>query len=70
LCLSLLPDSFILDNHTEVYVWVGEETPKDEKKAALQIAADYVKSSGKPAGTPIKRVVEGAESDEFLALLD
>jgi len=63
-------DTFILDNHTEVYVWVGDETPKDEKKAALQIAADYVKSSGKPAGTAIKRVVEGAESDEFLALLD
>jgi len=63
-------DTFILDNHTEVYVWIGNETPKDEKKAALQIAADYLKSSGKPAGTAIKRVVEGAENDDFIALLD
>jgi len=63
-------DTFIIDNHTEVYVWVGDETPKEEKRAALQIAADYVKHSGKPAGTAIKRVIENAEPDVFLALFD
>jgi len=56
-------DVFIVDNFDQIYVWVGHTAPMAERKAALQVAADYVKSSGKPAGTAITRVVEHCEPD-------
>jgi hypothetical protein len=63
-------DVFIVDNFDQIYVWVGHSAPVAERKAALQVAADYVKSSGKPAGTAISRVVEHCEPDEFVAIFD
>jgi len=63
-------DVFIVDNSTEIFVWVGHSAPMAERKAALQVAADYVKKSGKPAGTAISRIVEHCETDEFIAIFD
>jgi len=63
-------DCFIVDNFDQIYVWIGHSAPKDERKAALQIAADYVKTTKKPAGVAISRVVEHCEPDEFIALFD
>jgi len=61
-------DVFIVDNGDQIFVWVGHGATADERKAGLQLAADYLKKTGKPAGTTITRVPEHAEPAEFLAL--
>jgi len=63
-------DAFIVDDNATVYVWVGRQTPMDEKKKALQIGADYLKSANKPPTTTLVRVVQDAENELFLSLFD
>ena len=63
-------DVFILDNTNEVWVWIGAKASANEKKSALQTATNYLVENKKPIQTPVMRVVEGAENEYFLALLD
>ena len=35
-------DAFIVDNETEIFVWVGKGATADERKAALSHGQDYV----------------------------
>ena len=56
-------DVFILDAGHTVYCWIGKGASKDERKQGLQHAADYVKKAGKPAWTPISRVMQGGENE-------
>jgi gelsolin len=60
--ISLLDpkDVFIVDNGLTVFVWVGKEASNNEKKNALPLAEKYIAAEGRPGGTPITRVVDGA----------
>jgi hypothetical protein len=60
-------DVFILDTHTQVFVWVGGDASKKEKEGALGIAQKYIdaSASGRDADTPIIRVDAGAEAPIF-----
>jgi len=58
-------DVFILDAGVELFVWVGKHSTAQEKKEAIPIAVKYLAAHNKPAGTPIKRLVEGGEVDAF-----
>jgi len=58
-------DVYILDNGEEVIAWVGSKASVGEKKHALQYAQEYVTKHGKPAQTPISRILEGGENAHF-----
>ncbi|KAH9250290.1 hypothetical protein BASA83_007865 [Batrachochytrium salamandrivorans] len=64
------PDVFIFDAVSEIFVWVGTQASKEEKAKGLQIAMEYLVSSGHPVTRPISRIIEGGESETFMAMLD
>jgi len=60
-------DVMILDTYTEVFVWVGHDSTKEEKDLAMSTALDYVKKApdGRSADTPVYRVFAGHEPPNF-----
>eukprot|EP00794_Sanderia_malayensis_P007248 gene7248-8056_t len=62
-------DCFIVDTGPSgVYAWVGKNCTKNEKKAALSTAMEFVQAKEYPAWTQVTRVVEGAETPIFKQL--
>ncbi|XP_065059381.1 advillin-like [Rhopilema esculentum] len=59
-------DCFILDTGpTGVYAWVGKKCTKNEKKAAMSTAMQFVQAKDYPVWTQVTRIVEGAETPVF-----
>jgi len=60
-------DVMILDTFSEVFVWVGHESTKEEKDLSMKTALDYVKNApdGRSADTPVYRVFAGSEPPNF-----
>jgi gelsolin len=58
-------DSFILDAGYEIFVWVGKDASKEEKKQGLAYATDYLFKNNRPKDLPVCRILEGAENDSF-----
>jgi len=63
-------DAFIFDVGPQVFAWIGRGSNANERKGALQHAADYLKSSGRPLHLPIIRILEGGENEIFESFLD
>jgi len=63
-------DVFILDAGHTVFSWIGKGTTKKEKANAIKYATDYLKKQGRPAHTPVVRVLEGAEPSSFFKNFD
>jgi len=63
-------DVFILDIGHNVYAWIGKGTTKKERAGAIKYATDYLKEKGRPAYTPVVRVLEGAEPPAFFKSFD
>jgi gelsolin len=62
-------DAMIFDAGNEVFAWIGKGASKQEKTKALGFAQDYLSKYNRPVYLPITRVLEGGESETFLALL-
>jgi len=64
---SLLEDDvFVCAVGPAVYAWVGNRANRDEKKAALSFAQQYLNGHPNlPKQTPIIRILSGAENEEF-----
>lgn len=60
-------DAFLLDNLSEVYLWVGKGASADERKAGMSQAMKYVADNGYPPSTSISKMNEGAESPNFIS---
>jgi len=58
-------DCFLVDAGNCIFVWIGKNSNKDEKKHAMAKATDYLKEKNYPAWTQIQRIVEGGESATF-----
>ena len=58
-------DAFIVDNETEIFVWVGKGATADERKAALSHGQDYVSKQGRPDWTRVTKILEGTEPTTF-----
>jgi len=58
-------DAFILDNGSEVFVWIGKQSSPQERKLGMQYAEQYLQQNGRPPFTPISRVIEGGENAVF-----
>jgi hypothetical protein len=61
-------DVFIVDVGEVLYVWVGKGASSGERKNAIAVASKYLQKTGRPAQTPITRVVESGEPPVFQAL--
>ncbi|RLN78456.1 hypothetical protein BBJ28_00016844, partial [Nothophytophthora sp. Chile5] len=61
-------DVFVVDVGDEVFVWVGKGASDVERKNSTTVAVNYLKKEGRPAHTPVTRVVEGGEPPVFTAL--
>jgi len=60
---------FILDNGHCVYAWIGLGASKEERANGIKIATDYLTKEGRPASTPVSRVMQGNEPKAFLEAL-
>jgi hypothetical protein len=58
-------DVFILDAGSELFVWIGSGTSSGEKREAMATAARFLQQSGRPASTPVARVMQGSEPASF-----
>jgi len=58
-------DTFILDAGGQVFVWIGKNSTKNEKREAMAYAVRYLGDQGRAADVPIARVMEGGEPAEF-----
>merc|ERR1712137_1450852 len=59
-------DAFILDNGSEIFVWIGKKASADERRLAMQYAQKYLQDNNRPAFLPISRVIEGGEKTRDL----
>lgn len=58
-------DCFILDLGTQIFVWVGKGSTQQEKNSSMKFATQFLSDGGRPDWTPITRVVEGGEANNF-----
>jgi len=63
-------DAFVVDVGAEVFVWVGSKASVGEKAHALKYAQTYLAKEKRPNWTPITRLIEGGETDNFLRHFD
>jgi len=63
-------DAFIVDVGAEVFVWIGKSASVTEKGKALKYAQSYLANEKRPNWTPITRVIEGGETENFLRHFD
>jgi len=62
-------DVMILDLFSDVFVWIGKDSQKEEKDKAMQTAMDFVgkATDGRNPSTPIWKVNAGLEPPNFTA---
>lgn len=62
-------DVMLLDTYSEVYVWIGHDSSKEEKDLALSTALQYVANApdGRSPDTPVYKVTAGNEPPTFTA---
>jgi len=58
-------DAFILDGGGSLFVWIGKQANKAEKREAMKRAVEYLHDQGRDSAVPIARVMEGKEPAEF-----
>jgi len=59
-------DVFILDVGSELFVWIGRDCTKAEKSEGMRYATEFLEQDGgRPAWTPISRLVQGGEPSIF-----
>ncbi|XP_065856405.1 villin-3 [Euphorbia lathyris] len=61
---------YILDCGAEVFIWVGRVTQVEERKAASQVAEEFVASQNRPKSTRLTRVIQGYETHAFKSNFD
>lgn len=60
-------DVMLLDAYSEVFVWVGHDSTKQERDNSFKAALEYVVKvgDGRPADTPVFKVMAGNEPPNF-----
>jgi hypothetical protein len=58
-------DVFLLDVGSQIFVWIGKGATKDERNKGMSHGAQYLASSGRPAFTPLTRIIESGETPLF-----
>jgi len=58
-------DVFVMDNGAEIYVWIGKAATEAERRSGMKLGTDYCTQAGRPVGTRVTKVMEGAEPTLF-----
>jgi advillin len=62
-------DAFIIDNGTRgIWVWIGKKASPKERTEAMRNAQGFIRKKGYPDHTPVTRVIDGGEPEEFRSL--
>ncbi|KAK5842864.1 villin-2-like [Gossypium arboreum] len=61
---------YLLDCGVEIFVWVGRVTQVEDRKAASQVAEDFIVGQNRPKTTRITRVIQGYETNSFKSNFD
>jgi len=62
-------DSFIIDNGSQgVWVWIGKKASSKERIEAMRNAQGFIRKKAYPDNTPVTRVIDGGEPEEFRSL--
>ncbi|KAK8496967.1 hypothetical protein V6N13_126020 [Hibiscus sabdariffa] len=61
---------YLLDCGSEVFIWFGRVTQVEDRKAACQVAEDFVGGQQRPKTTRITRVIQGYENTSFKSNFD
>ncbi|KAH9566319.1 hypothetical protein CY35_04G125100 [Sphagnum magellanicum] len=61
---------YLLDCGSELFIWTGRNTSLDLRKAAIQIADEYLSGQNRPQHTLVTRVIEGFETLDFRSNFD
>ncbi|RUS91962.1 hypothetical protein EGW08_000175 [Elysia chlorotica] len=62
--IIIMMDVFVIDTKKSVFVWIGKETSKTEKKNAMQYAHEYLMKTDHPL-VSVTCLSEGRENNEF-----
>jgi len=58
-------DVVIVDVGCVVFVWIGETSNRNELRSAMAHATEYLKKTGRPMWTSVRRVFDGREPEDF-----
>jgi gelsolin len=58
-------DTYILDNGSQIFAWIGKNASANERNFAVQYAQTYLHNHNLPPQTPITRIVEGGVNEFF-----
>ena len=59
-------DVFIVDSVNSIFVWIGKGASPQERRSGVQLAQSYLNDQPhRPKTTPIVRVLQGGENEEF-----
>ncbi|KAB2037541.1 hypothetical protein ES319_D03G082600v1 [Gossypium barbadense] len=61
---------YLLDCGAEIFVWVGRVTQVEDRKAASQVAEDFIAGQNRPKTTRITCVIQGYETNSFKSNFD
>lgn len=61
-------DVFMVDTSSELFLWIGRGSTKNEKSKAMEYAIEYLSKNKRPDWCPITRLVENAETPVFKSL--
>ncbi|XVF56156.1 hypothetical protein PTKIN_Ptkin06aG0094500 [Pterospermum kingtungense] len=61
---------YLLDCGAEVFVWVGRATQVEDRKAASQVAENFIAGENRPKTTRITRLIQGYETNSFKSNFD
>jgi len=65
----IFQDSFIVDNGSQgIWVWIGKKASSKERIEAMRNAQGFLRKKGYPDHTPVSRVIDGGEPEEFRSL--
>lgn len=63
-------DCFIVSTGSSLFCWIGKRATKEEKKNAMLFAQDFLVQQDMPDWTPVERVLEGGETQDFKLIFD
>jgi len=58
-------DVFVFDIGCEIFVWIGRNSSKKERKQAMHYAQQYLVQYERPLHLPITRILDGGENELF-----
>jgi gelsolin len=65
-----MTDVFILDIGTNIFVWIGKKASKQERANGIKYGVSYLQQQGRPADTPVQRIVQDGEPKNFFPNFD